>query len=137
MMRRLLEGTLYVFVKVVVAEDGRALYFSRAPVPHDRERAGERPAAAMKHIGIYGYRRGALTRFVGWGPSPLERLEALEQLRFLEHGVRIQVVRAASSSLAVDRPEDVARVEAALERRAHERITRQLIEKGKRRPNPS
>src|SRR5207244_2651822 len=62
-------------VKVAVAPDGTALYFSRAAIPFDRARPGRVPRGALKHIGIYGFRRAALLRFAGWGPSPLEELE--------------------------------------------------------------
>ncbi len=79
-------------VKVVRAADGCALYFSRAPVPHPREAvAGEVPAEALLHLGIYAYTRDALERFVSLPPSPLEAREKLEQLRALENGFRIAV----------------------------------------------
>jgi 3-deoxy-manno-octulosonate cytidylyltransferase (CMP-KDO synthetase) len=84
-------------VKVVVDLRGDALYFSRAPIPHPRFADG--PAAPRLHLGIYGFRREALRRFTAWPPSALERTEGLEQLRLLEHGVRIRVLdwpRAAS-----------------------------------------
>ena len=95
-------------VKVVTDGAGNALYFSRAPI-------GSRETA-LRHIGVYAYRRAALERFVGLAQSPLERAESLEQLRALQHGFRIAVIRTAKPHLGVDRPEDVARVESELER---------------------
>lgn len=107
-------------VKVVIDAEGRALYFSRRTVPYVRDGAA-RPAAEqmrqfpfLKHLGIYGYRRETLMRLVGWPLSPLEQAERLEQLRALEHGVPIGVVRVSYRSVGVDVPEDVARVEALL-----------------------
>lgn len=93
-------------VKVVVDDSDRALYFSRAAI-------GSRETA-MRHIGVYAYRRDAIERFVALPPSPLERAESLEQLRGLQHGLRIAVSRTSKPHLGVDRPEDVARVEAEL-----------------------
>lgn len=84
-------------VKVVRDLRGDALYFSRAPIPHRRFADG--PAAPRLHLGIYGFRRETLGRFTSWPPSDLERTEGLEQLRLLEHGVRMRVLdwpRAAS-----------------------------------------
>ena len=107
-------------VKVVVNARGRALYFSRRSIPFLRDEArrpGDNPLAAfcfLKHLGIYGYRREALLRLVGWPVSPLEQAERLEQLRALDNGLEIAVVRTEHESLGVDRPEDVARVEARL-----------------------
>ncbi|MDE2369397.1 MAG: 3-deoxy-manno-octulosonate cytidylyltransferase [Burkholderiales bacterium] len=105
-------------VKVVVDAAGRALYFTRAPVPWDRDgRArGERQLpdpAPLRHLGLYGYRAGYLRRFPALTPAPLERCEALEQLRVLWHGDRIVVHRAARApGPGVDTPEDLARVRA-------------------------
>lgn len=93
-------------VKVAVAEDGRALYFSRAPIPH-----GGEPAI---HVGLYAYRRAAFDRFVDAGPSGLEAAERLEQLRALEAGMTIRCVAFETASIGVDVPEDVARVELLL-----------------------
>lgn len=93
-------------VKVVTDVLGNALYFSRAAI-------GSREVA-LRHIGVYAYRRAALERFVSLDPSPLERAESLEQLRALQHGFRIAVSRTAKPHLGVDRPEDVARVESEL-----------------------
>jgi 3-deoxy-manno-octulosonate cytidylyltransferase (CMP-KDO synthetase) len=93
-------------VKVVTDLEGNALYFSRAPLA-----SGE---TAMRHVGVYAYRREALQRFVSLPPSPLERAESLEQLRALQNGIRIAVMKTVRAHLGVDRPEDVARVEEAL-----------------------
>lgn len=105
-------------VKVVAAADGSALYFSRAPIPF--RRAGE-PAAAdfagggyLRHVGVYAFRRAALERWVALEPAPLERIESLEQLRALAAGLRIGVAVREGGEPGVDRPEDVARVEARL-----------------------
>jgi len=96
-------------VKVVLNQKGEALYFSRAAIPFARDR----PAAAQhfRHQGIYGYRRKLLLQFVRWKTSPLERSEALEQLRALENGVKIQVVMTGSGSPGVDTPEDARTIE--------------------------
>lgn len=99
-------------VKVVLARNGDALYFSRAAIPHPLP--GSPVAPLLRHQGVYGYRRDFLETFVTWEPSPLERAERLEQLRALENGARIRVVVTPRESLGVDAPKDVARVEAAL-----------------------
>ena len=107
-------------VKVVVGMDGHALYFSRSTIPFVRDAMGrgapERLQAFpyLRHLGIYGYRRDALQRIVSWPPSPLEQAEKLEQLRALEHGLRIAVARVDHEGIGVDLPSDVARVEAIL-----------------------
>jgi len=93
-------------VKVVTDAIGNALYFSRAPI-------GSRETA-LRHIGVYAYRRAVIERFVGLPPSPLELAESLEQLRAIQNGIRIAVLRTARAHLGVDRPEDVERVERAL-----------------------
>jgi 3-deoxy-manno-octulosonate cytidylyltransferase (CMP-KDO synthetase) len=107
-------------VKVVVNAAGRALYFSRRTIPYLREAAShpvpEQLAAFpfLKHVGIYGYRRETLLRLVKFPVSPLENAEKLEQLRALENGICIAVVRVAYDSIGVDLPVDVKRVEAIL-----------------------
>jgi 3-deoxy-manno-octulosonate cytidylyltransferase (CMP-KDO synthetase) len=99
-------------VKVVTDSAGRALYFSRATIPFDRDGAMPR---YYKHLGFYGYRKNALQQFVGWPESSLERSERLEQLRFLENGVPIYVAETAFDSVGVDTEEDVRRVEEILQ----------------------
>jgi 3-deoxy-manno-octulosonate cytidylyltransferase (CMP-KDO synthetase) len=95
-------------VKVVTDSAGRALYFSRATIPHDRD--GVRPRY-YKHLGFYGYRKEALEKFVRWPESSLERSERLEQLRFLENGTSIYVAETPFDTVGVDTEEDVRRVE--------------------------
>ena len=98
-------------VKVVVDRREHALYFSRAPVPFGRNEAGHFSAGvAFKHIGLYVYRRDVLLKLAALPPTALERAEALEQLRALEHGIRIRVVETAWESIGVDTPEDLERV---------------------------
>lgn len=97
--------------KVVFNHDGRALYFSRSVIPHPRREGGRH----FKHVGIYGYRREFLLRLNQLAPSRLEAAEALEQLRFLENGVSIKVVRVEEDSIGVDTWDDVERVRRLLE----------------------
>jgi 3-deoxy-manno-octulosonate cytidylyltransferase (CMP-KDO synthetase) len=106
-------------VKVVTALDGRALYFSRSLIPFQRSgsESSTKNPRLLWHIGIYGYRRDFLARFVRWKPTPLECSEQLEQLRALEHGAAIQVIRTRHRALGVDTPEDIPRAEEALARR--------------------
>jgi 3-deoxy-manno-octulosonate cytidylyltransferase (CMP-KDO synthetase) len=106
-------------VKVVLAEDGTALYFSRSPIPWPREHvASGRPASCAgtwRHVGLYAYRASSLAQFAAWPPTALEVTEKLEQLRALEHGMRIHVVRLSEAPPAgIDTPEDLERVRAAL-----------------------
>ncbi|MBI1756922.1 MAG: 3-deoxy-manno-octulosonate cytidylyltransferase [Fimbriimonas ginsengisoli] len=89
-------------VKVVTDLEGFALYFSRWPIPYPRN---PRSQPVKKHLGLYAYRRTALLAFATWPMSPLERAESLEQLRFMQHGVRIKMSSAEGSELAVDTPE--------------------------------
>lgn len=104
-------------VKVVLDFDGNALYFSRAPVPWVRD-AGERVSARhFKHIGLYAFRRDALLEFPALPPGELERLEQLEQLRWLENGYHIRVGEGVYEGIAVDVPADIAKVEEALRKR--------------------
>ena len=98
-------------IKVVVDRDGFALYFSRAPIPYTRARAA-RAAGLRAHIGLYVYRRDVPARLAALPPTPLERAEALEQLRALEHGIRIKAVETTYDSIGVDTPEDLERVRA-------------------------
>jgi len=98
-------------VKVVVDADGRALYFSRATIPHDRD--GTSPQY-YKHLGFYAYRKTSLDRFVTLPESSLERSERLEQLRFLENGIPIFVGETPYDTIGVDTEEDLRRVEMLL-----------------------
>ena len=101
-------------VKVVTALDGRALYFSRATIPFDRDGTGF--TGYRKHLGIYAYRKVALESFSALKPSPLERLERLEQLRLLENGIAIYVAEAPGDTIGVDTEEDLMRAEAMLKK---------------------
>ena len=97
--------------KVVVDRDGFALYFSRAPIPFVRSDCP--PAPAWRHVGLYVYRRDCLMRLAALPPTPMERSEALEQLRAMEYGIRIKVVETQFDSVGVDTAEDLARVRAS------------------------
>lgn len=103
-------------VKVVTAADGRALYFSRATIPFDRDKTGF--AGYRKHLGIYAYRKAALARFASLPPSWLESLERLEQLRLLDNGIDIHVAPAPADTIGVDTEEDLLAAEAILTARA-------------------
>jgi 3-deoxy-manno-octulosonate cytidylyltransferase (CMP-KDO synthetase) len=105
-------------VKVVTALDGRALYFSRATIPFDRD--GEGFAGYRKHLGIYAYRKAALETFAGLPPSWIERIERLEQLRLLDNGIDIYVAPAPRDTVGVDTEEDLGRAEALLQQRKAE-----------------
>ena len=94
-------------VKVVSDVNGRALYFSRATIPYDRD--GSRPRY-FKHLGLYAYRKAALDRFVTLPESALEKSERLEQLRFLENGTSIYIAETPHDSIGVDTEEDLQRV---------------------------
>ena len=98
-------------VKVVTASDGRALYFSRATIPFDRD--GSEPLY-WKHLGLYAYRKAALDRFPALSASKLERAEKLEQLRFLENGFSLYVEATEFDTVGVDTEEDLRRVERIL-----------------------
>jgi 3-deoxy-manno-octulosonate cytidylyltransferase (CMP-KDO synthetase) len=110
-------------VKVVVNRASEALYFSRRTIPYVRDAASapiEGQLAAfpfLKHLGIYGYRRDTLLRLVRFPVSPLENAEKLEQLRALDNGIEISVVRVDYESIGVDVPTDVQRVERILKQR--------------------
>jgi len=122
-------------VKVVLDEHQNAIYFSRSPIPYPRdavklhgsvdvalENEPELLKLFRKHTGLYVYRRDVLLEFTGWPQSQLEKTEALEQLRALEHGVRIKVVEACTASTGVDTIEDLERVRALIET-SHSGIT--------------
>jgi 3-deoxy-manno-octulosonate cytidylyltransferase (CMP-KDO synthetase) len=103
---------------VVTAPDGRALYFSRATIPFDRDATGF--AGYRKHLGIYAYRKAALERFASLAPGRLEQLERLEQLRLLENRIDIYVADAPADTIGVDTEDDLARAEAVLRSRERE-----------------
>jgi 3-deoxy-D-manno-octulosonate cytidylyltransferase len=102
-------------VKVVTDLNSNALYFSRHAIPYQRN---DRVAPVKKHVGIYAYRREAVIAFSRWPVSPLEATEGLEQLRFLENGVKIRMVSGSGSALAVDTPEQADQVRKLLASRA-------------------
>lgn len=99
-------------VKVVTALDGKALYFSRATIPYDRDQGGF--AGYRKHLGIYAYRKAALEKFAELPPGWLENVEKLEQLRLLEAGIDIHVAGAPADTIGVDTEEDLERAEEML-----------------------
>ena len=99
-------------VKVVTDSAGRALYFSRATIPCDRDRTGQ--SRYFKHLGFYAYRKPALERFCALPESSLERSERLEQLRFLENGIPIFVAETPYDTIGVDTEDDLRRVEQIL-----------------------
>lgn len=96
-------------VKAVVAQDGRALYFSRSVIPYLRNQPGS-GTIHFRHLGIYGFQREVLNRLVVLPPSPLEKVESLEQLRWLEAGYSIHTVSVESRSIGIDTPEDLAQL---------------------------
>ena len=100
-------------VKVVLDRGGFALYFSRAPIPYTRDPRGGWPPL-YRHVGLYAYRRSTLLVLAALEPTPLERAESLEQLRALEHGIRIKTVETAYDSFGVDTPDDLAQVRRLL-----------------------
>ncbi|GMW00201.1 MAG: 3-deoxy-manno-octulosonate cytidylyltransferase [Candidatus Hydrogenedentota bacterium] len=104
-------------VKVVCDSHGKALYFSRSPIPHIRDSADREccPPCYWQHIGLYVYRRSFLLEFAKWQPTTLEKLEKLEQLRVLEHGHAIGVIETSYKSIGVDTPEDLERVRVMIE----------------------
>jgi len=106
-------------VKVVADLSGNALYFSRAPIPSQQKGR----SLCLRHQGIYGFRRNVLLQFVKWKPTPLERAEALEQLRALENGVNVHVLITAKGSPGIDTPADAKALEKKLVR-AERRISR-------------
>jgi len=105
-------------VKVVLDKDGNGIYFSRSPIPYLRNgvEIGQwhRHHHYYKHFGLYVYRKRALLEFAGWEESTLERMEKLEQLRFLEHGIRIRTTMTEHESIPIDTAEDAERVRAIL-----------------------
>lgn len=99
-------------VKVAIALDGRALYFSRSPLPYFRNSVSG--LSVLRHKGIYAYKRKFLETFVNWPPSPLEIAESLEQLRALENGASIKVLITADTSPGVDTPDQAREIERIL-----------------------
>jgi 3-deoxy-D-manno-octulosonate cytidylyltransferase len=92
-------------VKVVVDKNSNAMYFSRSVIPYHRDQTIN--GIYFKHIGIYAYRKNALMNFTHWKSTPLEQLEKLEQLRYLENGIKIKMVITSESPLSIDTPEDL------------------------------
>jgi 3-deoxy-manno-octulosonate cytidylyltransferase (CMP-KDO synthetase) len=101
-------------VKVVTDSAGKALYFSRATIPYDRDESNPK---YFKHLGFYAYRKATLDRFCALPESSLERSERLEQLRFLENGISIHVAETPYDSIGVDTEKDLRRVEEILQQR--------------------
>jgi len=98
-------------VKLVSSQEGRALYFSRAPIPHlrDKQEGGTTKPFASLHLGVYIFQREALLQFAAWPTGPLEDFEKLEQLRALEYGLPIQVWKTTEASLRIDTPKDLVK----------------------------
>jgi 3-deoxy-manno-octulosonate cytidylyltransferase (CMP-KDO synthetase) len=124
-------------VKIVLDRNGRAIYFSRWPVPYPREAVRRHgtieaaltnesslPSQFRKHTGLYVYRRQVLLEFATWPESELERAESLEQLRALEHGVKIKAIQASAPSIGVDTMADLERVRAIVSEEKLERGVR-------------
>lgn len=111
-------------VKVVCDSEGRALYFSRSPIPHFRDKSTGESATRpyLKHLGIYGYRKDFILEFVKWPMGTLENYEKLEQLRILERGISIQVIETAYDSWSVDTEEDLVVVEGKMSATESRRI---------------
>ena len=105
-------------VKVVVDARGDALYFSRAPIPHARDATPERAVLGHRHLGLYAYRRKCLLELAEIEPTPLERLERLEQLRALESGYRVGTIATDKAPIGVDTPADLERVRRLVAGRA-------------------
>lgn len=101
-------------VKVVTAQNGRALYFSRSAIPFDRDKAA---SPIYKHLGFYAYRAAALNQFHAWKPGPLELAERLEQLRMLENGLALHVAETEYDTVGVDTEDDLLQVESHLRNR--------------------
>lgn len=103
-------------VKVVLDFDDNALYFSRAPIPWVRDTTGTIQVRHLKHLGLYVFQREALLEYPTLPQGELERIEQLEQLRWMENGTKIRVAEVEHDAVSVDVPEDVARVEKLLEK---------------------
>jgi 3-deoxy-manno-octulosonate cytidylyltransferase (CMP-KDO synthetase) len=107
-------------VKVVLGRMDQALYFSRSPIPYYRDSAGLAAPTYWLHLGIYAYQRSFLLEYAGWAPTPLEQAEKLEQLRVLEHGRTLRVLKVDRASHGIDTPEQY---NAFLQRFNEQRIT--------------
>lgn len=101
-------------VKLILNQKNEAIYFSRHPIPYSREGIDKWPGLALKHIGLYAYRKEFLRQFCAQGPTPLEKAESLEQLRALWMGAKIHVVEINGQSIGVDTAEDVKKLETIL-----------------------
>jgi 3-deoxy-manno-octulosonate cytidylyltransferase (CMP-KDO synthetase) len=106
-------------VKVVFTEDGRALYFSRSPIPHH---SNSQKNQYYGHIGIYAFRLNTLEKFVSLQQSRLEIAERLEQLRLIENNIAIRVVVTDHNTCGVDRPEDIEKVKKILKKISYNRV---------------
>jgi len=104
-------------VKVILDQNKDAIYFSRLGIPYTRVSMIEKPGLALKHIGLYGYRKSFLKQFCDRSPTEIERAESLEQLRAMYMGVRIRVLKVQGESIGIDTPEDVAKLESILKAR--------------------
>jgi CMP-2-keto-3-deoxyoctulosonic acid synthetase len=100
------------FVKVVVDKNNNALYFSRSVIPYDRN--GDAVAQYYLHVGVYAYKKNALLSFTKWPHSVLEQTERLEQLRYLENGIKIKMAETEYENIAIDTPEDLERAKKLL-----------------------
>lgn len=99
-------------VKVVVDQNNFALYFSRSPIPYNRD--GVTGVEYFQHIGVYAFRKSALMAFTQWPSATLENIEKLEQLRYLENGKRIRMARVEEPTIGIDTPEDLAKAVALM-----------------------
>ncbi len=99
-------------VKVVCGVNHQALYFSRSPIPFNRDKISD--VKYFKHVGVYAYRKQALLDFVNLEQSPLEKIEKLEQLRFLENGFKIKMVKTTYTGIGIDTPADLTQAEKYL-----------------------
>jgi 3-deoxy-manno-octulosonate cytidylyltransferase (CMP-KDO synthetase) len=101
------------FVKVVCDKNSNALYFSRSPIPYKRNLQSSLPI--YKHVGVYAFRKNTLLAFTKWPMGVLEQTEMLEQLRYLENGVKIKMIETASTSIGIDTPEDLEKAKLFFE----------------------
>ncbi len=104
-------------VKILVDSEMNAIYFSRSKIPFFRDSRFHPIHELLKHIGVYVFRKKFLMQFLEWKETPLEKIEKLEQLRVLEHGHKIRVVKTEKNSFGVDTPEDVAYIEALIRKK--------------------